>query len=137
MTSHSQSLGKLFAALLASAFVASPVLASDTFEQAKIAAGESLFNQECRRCHAPDADHASYGPALSGVIGRKAGTYPDFTYSDALANASFVWTPAALRAWMEDNTHFIPGTRMRHVGITDPTVQDFILTYLGSLPASQ
>jgi len=27
----------------------------------------------------------------------------------------------------------MPGTKMRHVGIPDPTVQDFILAYLESI----
>lgn len=137
MTSQPSPSGLRLASLCLTVLAAFPAQASDTFEQVKITAGESLFNQECRRCHAPDADHASYGPALGGVIGREAGTVPDYAYSEALADATFVWTPTALRAWMEDNTHFIPGTKMRHVGITDPTVQDFILVYLGSLPASE
>ena len=72
------------------------------------------------------------------MVGRTAGTYPDYEYSEALAGSGIVWTNAALRAWMEDNTGFMPGTKMRHVGITDPTVQDFILAYLDSLaPAAQ
>ena len=75
------------------------------------------------------------GPPLIGVVGRPAGTYPDYPYSEALAKSGIVWTPAALRAWMEDNTGFMPGTKMRHVGITDPVVQDFILVYLGTLNA--
>ena len=70
-----------------------------------------------------------------GIIGRTAGTYPDYPYSEALAGSGIVWTPAALRAWMEDNTGFMPGTKMRHVGITDETVQDFILVYLQTLNA--
>lgn len=136
MKRHHTPAGVLAAALFGPCLLAGAAQASDTFEQAKITAGQSLFNQECRRCHAPDADHASYGPPLAGVVGRKAGTYPDFEYSEALANSGIVWTPAALRAWMEDNTGFMPGTRMRHVGITDPTVQDFILSYLETLPAT-
>ncbi|MEM1047501.1 MAG: cytochrome C [Pseudomonadota bacterium] len=107
--------------------------ASDTFEQAKIMAGELLYKQECRRCHAPDTDHASYGPPLENVIGRAAGTYPDYDYSMALEASGIVWTPAALRAWMEDNDGFLPGTKMRHIGIEDRTVQDFILSYLQSI----
>lgn len=137
MTNHNSSPAIRLAALCLMALAAFPAQASDTFEQAKITAGQSLFDQECRRCHAPDAEHASYGPVLAGVVGREAGTVPDYEYSEALANAPFVWTPAALRAWMEDNTHFIPGTKMRHVGITDQTVQDFILAYLESLPAPE
>jgi len=34
---------------------------------------------------------------------------------------------------MEDNDGFMPGTKMRHVGIEDRTVQDFILAYLKSI----
>ena len=107
--------------------------ASEVFEQAKITAGEMLYRVECRRCHAPDSNAPSYGPPLENVIGRGAGTFPDYDYSEALASSGIVWTPAALRAWMEDNTGFLPGTKMRHVGIADRTVQDFILTYLASL----
>jgi cytochrome c len=101
--------------------------------QIKIEAGEAFFGGDCRRCHATDADKASYGPLLDGVVGRMAGKYPGYPYSPALANAGFVWTEGALRAWMEDNTGLMPGTKMRHVGITDPVVQDFILAYLTSL----
>lgn len=123
-----------YAALAAVALVFSGAAqASDIFEKAKVTAGEMLFKQECRRCHAPDASDPSYGPPLENIIGRGAGTYPDYDYSDALSASGIVWTPAALRAWMEDNTGLLPGTKMRHVGITDRTVQDFILTYLGSI----
>lgn len=111
--------------------------ADSTFEAVKVTAGETLFDAECRRCHAPDSDHASYGPPLNGVVGRPAGSMDGFDYSQALAQSGIVWTPAALRAWMEDNDGFMPGTRMRHVGIEDRTVQDFILAYLGSLEAEE
>jgi len=103
------------------------------FEQAKINAGQALFDAECRRCHADNAQDASYGPPLENIIGRGAGTYPGFDYSTALAASGIVWTEAALRAWMEDNTGFMPGTRMRHVGIEDRAVQDFILSYLRAI----
>ncbi len=128
----------LSAALVAFALAAAPAAASEneTFqEKVKVMAGETLYKEQCRRCHAPDSDHESYGPALSDVIGRRAGSVAGYEYSEALKTASFVWTTGALRAWMEDNTGFLPGTKMRHVGISDPTVQDFIITYLESLPA--
>ena len=72
-------------------------------------------------------------PSLENIVGRAAGSYADYDYSVALEASGIVWTPAALRAWMEDNAGFMPGTKMRHVGITDRTVQDFILTYLMSI----
>lgn len=121
------------AALLA--LVALPVHADEasSFDQIKVAAGKSLFEAECRRCHATDASDASYGPLLDGVVGRKAGTFEGYPYSEALKAAGFVWTEGALKAWMADNDGFVPGTKMRHVGIEDATVQDFILAYLKSI----
>jgi len=122
--------------LLAGLALAQTAAAQETFEAIKITAGKQLFESTCRRCHAVNANDPSYGPPLEGVVGRTAGTYPDYEYSEALAGSGIVWTNAALRAWMEDNDGFMPGTKMRHVGITDPTVQDFILVYLNTLPAA-
>lgn len=111
-----------------------PVQAQDAlYKRIKVDAGQTLFDSKCRRCHAPDATDPSYGPPLENVVGRAAGSYPDYDFSIALEASGIVWTPAALRAWMEDNDGFMPGTKMRHVGITDRTVQDFILAYLDSI----
>lgn len=118
---------------LATLLPATKGFADTKFEAIKVSAGQQLFDGECHRCHSPDADRQSYGPPLENVIGRTAGTSPGYAYSKALAGSGIVWTPAALRAWMEDNTGFMPGTRMRHVGIEDRTVQDFILAYLASI----
>lgn len=121
------------AALLALALLLPNRAPAEDFEEIKIDAGQKLFERECRRCHAPDASDPSYGPPLENVVGRGAGTFPDYDYSIALSASGIVWTPAALRAWIEDNDGFMPGTKMRHVGIGDRTVQDFILAYLMSI----
>ncbi|MBV2360864.1 c-type cytochrome [Thalassococcus sp. CAU 1522] len=118
--------------LAALCLATSPALA-DTFDMIKIDAGETLFDRECRRCHAVDSTDPSYGPPLEDVVYRAAGSYEGYDYSIALEASGIVWTPAALRAWMEDNKGFMPGTKMRHVGIEDRTVQDFILAYLTSI----
>ncbi len=123
----------LVLALSAIAFAPFASASETSFEQVKSKAGEMLYKTECRRCHVKDSDHVSYGPPLENIIGRAAGSFPDYDYSTALEASGIVWTEAALRAWMEDNTGFLPGTKMRHVGITDRTVQDFILAYLRSL----
>lgn len=126
---------RLCLALLTCVLPAVPLQAEDAgfFDQVKIDAGKALFDASCRRCHATDASDPSYGPLLDGVVGRKAGSFEGYAYSDALKAAGFVWTRGALRAWMEDNDGLVPGTKMRHVGIEDPTVQDFILAYLQSI----
>lgn len=120
----------LMLACLAS-FSAGPVLAeSPAVDTIKAEAGQKFFEAECRRCHAVNANDPSYGPPLEGVIGRPAGSVEGYPYSDALKAAGIVWTEPALRAWMEDNQGLIPGTKMRHVGITDPVEQAFILAWL-------
>ena len=106
---------------------------ADSFDEIKIEAGQKLFDKECHRCHADNASDDSYGPPLTNIVGRAAGSVEDYDYSIALEASGIVWTPAALRAWMEDNAGFMPGTKMRHVGIADQTVQDFILAYLESI----
>lgn len=99
-------------------------------EKIKIEAGGAFFASECQRCHSVTADRQTYGPPLENVIGRAAGSVEGYAYSPALAKAGFTWTEGALRAWMEDNQAFVPGTKMRHVGVSDPVVQAFILAWL-------
>lgn len=102
-------------------------------ERAMIAAGEVVFQNQCRACHSPDPAENTFGPTLVGVIDRPAGSLPRFAYSDAMRDSGVVWTEDNLRLWMADNEGFMPGTRMRHVSITDPAAQDFLLAYIGSL----
>ena len=118
--------------LAAACLLAGPAMA-DTFEEVKVTAGKTLFEGECRRCHAVEPTDPSYGPPLENVLYRAAGSVEGYDYSIALEASGIVWTPAALRAWMEDNDGFMPGTKMRHVGIEDRTVQDFILAYITSI----
>jgi cytochrome c len=96
-------------------------------------AGRLVFAQHCARCHDDDATRKTYGPSLIGVVGRKAGTQEGFPYSEALKNSGLVWTEEALRAWMANNDGLLPGTRMRHVGVTDGSEQDVLIGYLKAL----
>ncbi len=99
-------------------------------QEALVKAGETMYQHRCRVCHSNDMKHPSYGPPLKNILGRKAGSVTGFNYSDALKNSGIVWNEEKLREWIKDNKSVMPGTRMRHVGITDKTEQDFILTFL-------
>lgn len=103
-------------------------------EDPAVVAGKAFFTEKCQTCHNPEADRKTYGPPLAGVVGRTAGTSDGFPYSDALKNSGIVWTEASLKAWMADNDGMLPGTRMRHVGVTEAAEQDMIIAYLKSLP---
>ncbi|HKD86876.1 MAG TPA: c-type cytochrome [Terriglobales bacterium] len=100
---------------------------------AQRAAGQQLFNEHCMICHAPPAGAPAFGPPLAGVIGRPAGSYPGFPYSDALKKSGIVWTEDNLRQWIGDNAKLVPGTRMAHVSLSDPAEQIFVVAYLKTL----
>ena len=97
------------AATLASVAVA-PAFAGDP------AAGERLWRQ-CQACHmivSPEGETIQRGqrtgPNLYGVIGREAGTYPDFRYSDSMTRAGeagLVWDRDAFIAYTENPTNFL------------------------------
>ena len=58
-------------------------------------AGEDVF-KKCRACHevGPDAKN-KVGPSLTGIVGRKVGTAPEFAYSDAnkaFGDKGAIWT---------------------------------------------
>ena len=71
--------------------------------------GEALY-EGCQDCHSVDKNDV--GPRHRGVYGRKAGSLPDYHYSDALKNANFVWDDQTLDQWLTDPQKFLPGSKM-------------------------
>ena len=82
-----------------------------------VAAGQKTFNA-CRACH-QIGDHAmnSIGPVLTGVVGRKAGTFPDYRYSDANKNSGIVWDEPTLMEYLRNPQAKVPGTKMMFPGL--------------------
>lgn len=70
------------------------------------------------------------GPNLHGFFGRRAGSAPDFDYSPVLREASFVWTPRALDAWLAQPARFLPGNRMSFTGVHDAGDRASLIAYL-------
>ena len=105
------------------------------FDPAQAAAGRQVFNK-CISCHFIEPGKRGFAPNLSGVVGRPAASLPDFAYSDAMRNSQIIWTEDNLRKWVAGNDQMVPGTRMRHVSITDPAEQDYLLAFLKSLSSS-
>ncbi|HEY2750549.1 c-type cytochrome [Phenylobacterium sp.] len=88
----------------------------------------------CAACHETTAGaHPSLGPNLLNVGGRKAGSAPDFDYSDALKASSTVWTADTLQAFILDPAKAIPGNKMDYPGAGDAATAKEIADYLMSL----
>lgn len=91
-------------------------------------AGKHVFDR-CKACHSVEQGKQGFGPNLHGIVGRPAASLPMFMYSDALKAANIIWTEENLRSWMAGNDTLVPGTRMRHVAITDKAEQDYLIAY--------
>jgi cytochrome c oxidase assembly protein subunit 11 len=85
--------------------------------------GEQLFTERCSACHA--LDNNKTGPALRGVVGRKAG----YHYSQALQATRLVWSQDNLNQWLADPKKFVPGVRMPVRVLDNPSRRD-IVAYL-------
>jgi cytochrome c len=93
------------------------------------ARGKAVFLQ-CRACHSLNAGQNGVGPSLHGLIGRKAGTAPDFAYSPFMKRSGITWTPDELRSYLPDPQAKVPGTKMTFVGIKDAQQVEDLLAYL-------
>ena len=73
-------------------------------------AGKKVFNK-CLACHNVGAGAVNkVGPALTTVVGRTAGTFPDFAYSTTNKNAGeqgLVWTEDNITAYLPDPAAFM------------------------------
>lgn len=82
-------------------------------------AGAVVF-KKCAACHVVDKDQNKVGPSLQGVLGRTAGTHPNFKYSSAMVTAGkagLVWDEAALREYLRNPRAKVKGTKMAFPGL--------------------
>ena len=97
--------------------------------QGSAAHGKELY-QQCTSCHSIDEN--DIGPKHRGVVGRKAGTAPDYAYSPALKNSGIVWDAASLDRWLTNPSALVPGTKMYFL-VKDPQSRADIIAYLSEL----
>ena len=100
---------------------------------ADIGKGQGVFSR-CAACHTNNKGGPNgVGPNLFGVVGRKAASKPDFSYSPALKSSRIVWTPQKLDAWIANPAKLVPGTRMVFAGVSDAKQRADLIAYLGTL----
>jgi cytochrome c len=100
------------------------------YNAADLANGKKQFAR-CRSCHTLGEGQADLtGPNLYGVFGRKAGGKPGYKYSEAVANAGFVWEAKHLDDWLADPRGYLPGTRMSFAGLKDEKDRQDLIAYL-------
>jgi cytochrome c len=107
--------------MMRSMMVAALIVASAATAAAQDAAKGQVDFGVCRACHQIGADAQNMlGPELNGLDGRKAGSVPDYPYSEANQKSGIVWNEATFTRYMKNPAAMVPGTKMTFVGIDDP-----------------
>ncbi len=116
-------------ALLAAVSAGSVAAADDQ----AISRGLAVYENNCAGCHSVEANRV--GPKHAGIVGRKAGSIKDFSYSAALKKSELVWNKDLLVRWLTDPEQVIPGQAM---GFRLGNVQDRmdVVAYLATLKAT-
>src|ERR1700756_3522234 len=95
-----------------------------------VAAGEQSF-KKCLPCHAVgEGAKNKVGPEQNGLEGRKAGTVPGYSYSEANKNSALVWDEATFKEYIKDPRAKIPGTKMIFPGIKDEKEAEDLWSFL-------
>jgi len=112
------------------------LLASTTIGLAQdVEKGEKSF-KKCLICHSigPGAQN-KVGPELNGLDGRKAGTAPNYSYSDANKNSGITWNEANFKEYIKDPKAKVPGTKMIFAGITNEEEINDLWAYVSRFDA--
>lgn len=101
-------------------------------DPAEMTNGERQFMRKCSVCHTltPSSAHRA-GPTLYRLFGRRAGTVPDYSYSDTLDTSGIVWSDDTIDALFDlGPDHYIPGTKMPMQRITRPQDRTDLVEFL-------
>lgn len=94
------------------------------------AAGEKVF-VVCKACHqVGETAKNVVGPVLNGIIGRKAGSVPGYSYSAANKDSGITWDEATFREYIKDPKAKVPGTKMVYAGLKDEQKTSDLIAFL-------
>ena len=85
-------------------------------QAAQDVSGQQAFNNSCRTCHMVREGDNRLGPNLHKIIGRKAGSLPEYAFSSAMKEAGFVWDEEKLDRFIANPEEVVPGNNMKPYG---------------------
>ncbi len=99
--------------------------------------GQTYFQTSCALCHSPELGPDNtviikQGPSLAGIVGRRAGSLPHFTYTEALKGSGYTWDAATLDHFLSNPMMAVPGTTMP-MPVPDPQSRSDVIAYLSTL----
>ena len=100
------------------------------FASTSAAEGAKVF-KKCAACHSISEGGANkIGPALWGVIGRKAGSVPDYKYSKAMAAHSKNWSFEEMNGFLIKPKDWIKGTKMSFAGLKKANERAAVILFM-------
>ena len=100
------------------------------YNTADLAAGEKQFTK-CRACHTIGPDKMNLvGPHLYGVFGRKSGTEPGYTFTEAMTAHNVTWDFDTLDTYLAAPQSVVKGTKMSYQGIQNETDRRNLIAWL-------
>ena len=100
------------------------------FASASVADGKKIF-KKCAACHSIAKGGANkIGPALWGVLGRKAGSISDYKYSKAMAAHAKPWSLEEMNGFLIKPKDWIKGTKMSFIGLKKDTDRAAVILYM-------
>ena len=100
------------------------------FASTSASEGAKVF-KKCLACHSIAEGGANkIGPALWGVIGRKAGSVADYKYSKALVAHSKNWSFEEMNGFLIKPKDWIKGTKMSYAGLKSEKERAAVILYM-------
>jgi len=94
--------------------------------------GAKIF-KKCAACHSIAEGGANkIGPALWGVLGRKAGSLSDYKYSKAMTAHGKVWSFEEMNGFLTKPKDWIKGTKMSFAGLKNAKERAAVILYMNT-----
>mmetsp|Transcript_98875 Transcript_98875/g.121055 ORF Transcript_98875/g.121055 Transcript_98875/m.121055 type:complete len:104 (-) Transcript_98875:303-614(-) len=93
--------------------------------------GAKIFQTKCAQCHNTKKGGGNgQGPNLYGIVGRKSGQVPGYTYTDANKDSGLTWDKKTLSKYLTNPKKMIPGTKMVFAGLRKKQDRKDLIAYL-------
>ena len=92
--------------------------------------GAKVF-KKCLTCHSiAEGGGNKIGPTLWGVLGRQAGSIPDYKYSKAMTEYRKTWSFEEMNSFLIKPKNWIKGTKMSFAGLKNEKDRAAVILYM-------